>query len=92
MAPRSERPAVGELLVPVTGAARRARDVITEACIRWELPILIAPASVVVTELVTNALVHAQTMADLTVVRGRRYLLIRVCDGSATMPAIHRSR
>jgi anti-sigma regulatory factor (Ser/Thr protein kinase) len=78
-----------EVVLPVTGAARRARDVVTQACVQWDLPRLVGPASLVVTELVSNVVQHAWTMADVRVVRGRRYLMILVHDGSsiaAVMP------
>ncbi len=82
------RPWVGDVLLPIEGAARRARDVVTQACVQWEVSHLVAPSSLVATELVTNAVEHAGTMADLRVVRGRRYLLIVVCDGSPAVPVM----
>ena len=86
-----EPPSVDDVLSPVAGAAQRARDLITQACLRWKMPHLLAPAALVVTELVTNAVQHARTMVDLHLVRGRRYLLILACDGSSTVPATPRA-
>nr|WP_170148658.1 ATP-binding protein [Pseudosporangium ferrugineum] len=80
--------AISDRLLPVSGATRRARDVATEACLRWELPHLTAPAALVAGELVTNAVVHARTMADLRLSLGRRYLMIAVRDGSSAVPRI----
>lgn len=59
------RPTPGQRLSlaldPVVGAARRARELITEACLRWDRPELVGPASIVVTELVNNVVSHART-------------------------------
>ncbi len=79
-------PMVIDQLVPMTGATRRARDVAAEACLRWELLDLVGPVSVVVTELVGNAVEHANTMITLQVARRCRYLHIAVRDGSASPP------
>ena len=45
----------------MVGAARQARELVTEACARWELTDLVGPACTIVTELVNNVVVHAQT-------------------------------
>ncbi|XVV09791.1 STAS domain-containing protein [Actinoplanes sp. CA-131856] len=79
---------IGEVLLPVSGAARRARDVTTEACLRWRLSHLTAPAGLVVAELVTNAVEHANTMIDLRLTQGRRYFMIAVRDGSTAWPVL----
>ncbi len=39
-------------------------------------------------ELVTNAVLHAQTLIDLRFSLGRRYLLIAVRDGSYEIPRV----
>lgn len=83
--PPGPHPAVRETLLPVAGAARRARDVITETCIRWGLTDLIIPASVVVTELVANTIDHAGTLIDVYIVRQTQHLVIHVADGSTTV-------
>jgi anti-sigma regulatory factor (Ser/Thr protein kinase) len=77
---------ITDQLLPVTGAARHARDLATEACLRWKLPDLIGPVSVIVTELVTNAVEHASTMITLNVTRRNRYLHLAVRDGSDRPP------
>lgn len=48
-------------LEPVVGAAREARQLVTDACGRWDLPELVGPACIAVTELVNNVVVHAKT-------------------------------
>ncbi|MEU4155318.1 STAS domain-containing protein [Actinoplanes sp. NPDC026670] len=81
-------PAISDMLLPVTGAPRRARDVVAAACLRWALPHLIDPASVIAGELVTNAVVHARTMLSLRLTLSQRYLLLAVRDGSAEVPRL----
>lgn len=85
-------PSVKDLLVPVTSAARQARSLVTKGCMRWQLPLLIAPAGLVASEFVTNAVVHANTLIDVAIVRGRRHLLILVSDGNPAVPARPRRR
>jgi len=80
-------PTISEELLPVTGSARRGRDVTTDACLRWDLPHLIAPASLVASELIGNVVDHVHTMMTLRVSRWERYLLIAVRDGSAAEPS-----
>lgn len=67
-------------LQPVPGAARRGRDLVTEACLRWATPQLIAPASIVTSELVTNAVRHAGTPFELSLAHTPRYLHVAVRD------------
>ncbi|WP_433796558.1 STAS domain-containing protein [Actinoplanes sp. CA-252034] len=88
-APAKQRmPIIKDMLLPVSGAARRARELASEGCLRWDLAQLVGPASVIAGELVTNAVVHAQTMIDLRITLGRRYLVVAVRDGSDLRPAL----
>lgn len=75
-------------IFPVAGAARRARDLATEACLRWDLPDLVGPASLICNELVTNVVVHAQTIARLRISLRPRFLTFAVRDGSAAEPRL----
>jgi hypothetical protein len=77
---------ISELILPVAGAARRARDILTEACLRWDVPHLIAPTALVASELVTNAVVHARTILTLQMRLRPRHLYLAVFDGSDTEP------
>jgi anti-anti-sigma factor len=77
---------LGEVLLPAMGAARRARFLAVEACTRWDLRELAPTASIVSSELVSNAVKHAGTMADLRFTLGRRHLFIAVRDGSDRQP------
>ncbi|BAL90643.1 hypothetical protein AMIS_54230 [Actinoplanes missouriensis 431] len=79
-------PVIREDLLPATGSTRHARDVVTDACLCWDLPDLVAPASLIVTELVANAIDHAHTMMALRVSLRTRYLSIAVRDGSTDPP------
>jgi len=74
------------VLDPGLGAARRARELVTEACARWELPELIGPACIVVTELVNNVVAHARTeMTVLLGLHGDR-VTVAVRDRSPNLP------
>jgi anti-anti-sigma regulatory factor len=73
-------------LLPISGAARQARNVATDACVRWDLPDLLAPACLMASELVSNVVDHAHTMMTLRLTLRPRYLQIAVRDGSAAEP------
>jgi anti-anti-sigma regulatory factor len=79
-------PSIAEDLLPVTGAARQGRNVATDACLRWDLPDLVAPASLICSELISNAADHARTMMRLQLSLGTVYLFIAVRDGSPVEP------
>jgi hypothetical protein len=83
---------VTEDLLPVTGAARQARNVVTDACLSWNEPDLVGPAALVVSELVTNAAIHADTMMTLQVRLRPCHLHVAVFDGSATPAVMRESR
>lgn len=82
-------PAVSEDFLPISGAARRARDVVTDACLRWDEPDLVGAAALVASELVTNAAMHAHTMMTMQVRLRPCHVRVAVFDGSAT-PAVTR--
>ncbi|MFC4147795.1 ATP-binding protein [Micromonospora mangrovi] len=69
-------------LEPVAGACRRARELVTDACGRWNVPELAGPASLVLSELVGNVVRHAGTPMQVTVTLRRPYLRVAVADGS----------
>jgi hypothetical protein len=86
---RADRPGLPSFLddlIPVSGAARQARNIATEACLRWDLPDLVAPASLIAGELVTNVVDHASTMATLRVSLRSRFVMVSVRDGSVAEP------
>ncbi|WP_412734825.1 ATP-binding protein [Krasilnikovia sp. MM14-A1259] len=88
--PRRRVTVLHDTLLPVTGAARRARELAVEACARWQLPALVGPACLIADELATNAVVHARTMADIRLAVGPHHLMISVRDGSAAQPLLTR--
>jgi anti-anti-sigma factor len=72
---RARPPRVGERLAlgPVPTAARAVRAFVGEVCDRWGLQELVEPAALLASELVTNAVVHAGTAAELCIeLRGPR--------------------
>jgi anti-anti-sigma regulatory factor len=87
---RVSQPWVTDELLPVRGAARYARDLATDTCVRWDLPHLVWPASLVASEFVSNAVQHANTMTTLRLTVSKRYLHIAVRDGSTAEPVLRR--
>ena len=79
-------PTMAEDLLPIAGAARHGRDVATDACLRWDRPELVAPASLVCSELISNVVDHAHTMMTLRLSLGSKFLFIAVRDGSSEEP------
>ena len=80
--------AIRDELLPVAGAVRHARNLVTEACLAWDLPDLVGPASLVVSELVSNAVEHAGTMMVVQITRRHRYVHVTVRDGSRNEPRL----
>jgi len=85
---RHTLPMLSDDLLPISGAARQARNVATDACLLWELPDLLAPACLITSELVSNVVDHANTMMSLRLTLRSRYLQIAVRDGSAAAPMV----
>ncbi|MEU5725233.1 ATP-binding protein [Micromonospora sp. NPDC047738] len=75
-------PRLRERLEPVAGACRRARELVTDGCRRWNIPELAGPAALVITELVGNVVRHAGTPMQVTLTLRRPYLRVAVLDGS----------
>jgi anti-sigma regulatory factor (Ser/Thr protein kinase) len=73
--------------VPVPLAARAVRRFVAESLAAWDLGAVIDDASVVASELATNALVHADSPFRVQVVRGDSTVRISVHDASTTPPA-----
>jgi hypothetical protein len=84
-------PTLADDLLPVLGAARRARELVTEACVRWDLPELAGPACIAISELVNNGVEHAGTMLTARVALRARYLHVAVHDGSTGPPVPRRA-
>jgi len=73
-------------LDPVLGAARRARELATEACARWDCPELAGSACIVLTEMVNNVVAHAQTPMTVMLAGQDDRMSVAVRDHSATTP------
>jgi hypothetical protein len=77
------------VLEPVVGAARRARELVTEACARWELPELAGPACIVITEMVNNVVAHARTPMTVSLALRDGTVTVAVRDADPTPPTAH---
>jgi hypothetical protein len=73
-------------LDPVVGAARRSRELVTEACGRWELPDLAGPACIVITEMVNNVVAHAHTPMTVMLGLHGESMSVAVRDDSTHVP------
>jgi hypothetical protein len=73
-------------LEPMVGTARRARELVTEACVRWDCPELAGPACIVLTEMVNNVVAHARTPMTVLLARQGDRMSVAVRDGSPTAP------
>jgi len=73
-------------LAPVVSAAGFARHVIDAACRSWRLGHLSAPATLVISELVSNAVQHAGTNLCVDAAYQGGYLRLSVRDGSRCPP------
>ncbi len=78
---------VAEDLLLVAGAARHARNVVTDACIRWNLTAL-APAALIISELVGNVVDHAHTIMTVEISLQPSCLYLAVRDGGGASPAL----
>jgi anti-sigma regulatory factor (Ser/Thr protein kinase) len=85
------RPRATESLV-LTAQARapsQSRRFVKETLARWDLEVLTDTAVLLISELVTNAIVHAQTDIAVTVEReGFASVAISVQDGSSVQPRL----
>jgi Histidine kinase-like ATPase domain len=85
---RLDAPCVlGVHLSPVVGAAREARQLVTDGCGRWDLPELVGPACIAVTEMVNNVVAHAQTPMTVRLALGDGALHAAVRDRSPDQPS-----
>lgn len=73
-------------LAPDLGSPRAAREFATRAMQDWGLDPMIAPTCLVVSELVTNSVLHAVTSMQLTLTRLDGHLLVAVRDLADGLP------
>jgi len=81
-------PSLSDDILPIEGAGRHARNVATDACLRWGLPDMVGPACLIANELIANVTAHANTMATLRISLRQRHLALAVEDGSAQRPVL----
>jgi PAS domain S-box-containing protein len=74
------------VLPPVVASARRARALVTEQLEQWGEDELQETAQLCVSEIVTNAVVHAGTPVQLDVILTADRVRIEVVDGGAAPP------
>ena len=73
-------------LPPEARSAGAARQLVAEACMDWDCGIQLEAATLIVSEMVTNALLHAGTMLELSVARCEHRLRLAVGDGGTRRP------
>ena len=73
-------------LAPHPTAPRASRDFVSRTLLDWRLARHIASAAVVVSELVTNAMIHVGSDINLTVSEYRQAIRIAVRDNSPDLP------
>ena len=73
-------------LASAVTAPRQARDFLAAACADWQAEQFIEAGSLAVSELVSNAVLHAGTDLDLILGFSGGRLSMRVRDGSRLMP------
>jgi anti-sigma regulatory factor (Ser/Thr protein kinase) len=74
------------LLPPSPASARAARQLAVEALTALKRPELVDDATAVVSELVTNAVMHARTDVEVSVLPAGAGVRVAVSDGSRTLP------
>jgi anti-sigma regulatory factor (Ser/Thr protein kinase) len=78
-------------LAPRPASVRAARDLVAQACQVWKLPELRHTAALIVSELATNAVVHAGTDFVVTVFRRGSKLHLAVRDSDFRYPRMRGS-
>lgn len=69
-------------------SASLARNLVGDACLAWEVPELLHPARLVMSELVTNAIEHARTAIGVMASLRGRGIHLSVSDGVAAPPVL----
>jgi hypothetical protein len=73
-------------LTPCARLVRSARDLTTRALLDWGCPQPIAPATLIVSELVNNAILHARTDLTVSVARWGELVRLAVHDATPELP------
>lgn len=77
-------------LPPTARSVPQARRHVVSTLTRWHLDGLVETASLLASELVTNAVLHARTAMTLTVEKDGDGVRVSVTDGSPVPPALRR--
>jgi anti-sigma regulatory factor (Ser/Thr protein kinase) len=80
------------LEVPESENGRAARDLVSRALVDWRLSQQISDVCLVVSALVTNAMIHAGTDIDVTLAEHRRSVRVAVRDHSHALPVERHGR
>ena len=84
---RRPRPTVVRApLPPVARSARAARDLVARTCLDWGCSAQVGAATLVVSELVTNAMLHAGTDLSVSVARCGPWMRLAVRDANSRLP------
>jgi anti-sigma regulatory factor (Ser/Thr protein kinase) len=75
-------------LAPNPASVREARRFTVDTLRRWGRDDLTTSGALLVSELVTNAILHARTMVRLILERGADFVRVEVRDGSPIRPAL----
>ena len=73
-------------LFPVLSSPQRARKWASEVLLQWDVTALLDDVQSLVSELVTNAVLHARTRLVLQLALQDAQLRVAVCDESPVMP------
>ncbi|MEU4237815.1 ATP-binding protein [Actinoplanes sp. NPDC026619] len=77
-------------LQPEPDSPSLARDLVTQACLSWELADLLHPARLVMSELVTNAIEHTGSTITVSVSRRDAGVHLTVSDSDPTLPMMRK--
>jgi anti-sigma regulatory factor (Ser/Thr protein kinase) len=86
LANHPSRTVVRRPLPPETRSSAAARQLVAEACLDWDCGIQLEAATLIASEMVTNALLHAGTSLELSVARCEDRLRVAVGDGGVRRP------
>jgi anti-sigma regulatory factor (Ser/Thr protein kinase) len=75
-------------LPPDTSSPARAREQAHEHLVGLGIDGVAADVALIVSELVTNAVLHAEPPIEMTLHVGRRHIRIEVCDGGTNPTAV----
>jgi len=90
--PTGDDAAMSSVHLPVPAAVASARRFVREALTGWGLDDLVGDATLVTSELATNAITHGSSPFRASLVRARGVVRVAVEDGSMTWPQRHEAQ